>query len=217
MAPCSLASRVIPRITDSVNEWVRRAVCMKAEVTRQRPRRNSPGPSIYLPVRRPHLREIPEPDEVGAAPVHEGDCHTKDAASAVRPTRRGSLMPGGVGRQHLADGIGAARDTGENVVVPLYVKGYPAGYRGCDDRVVPVPELDAPTREIGKTLGRVIYEHLAQDRPGPCAHGVHAPGRWRDRAARGVHSSAKRRIGALVEIVRHPVPIGVEDWGLRCA
>src|SRR2546428_14033751 len=45
MAPCSLASRVIPRITDSVNEWVRRAVCIEAEVTRERPRRNSPGPS----------------------------------------------------------------------------------------------------------------------------------------------------------------------------
>src|SRR5213593_4870050 len=45
MAPCSLASRVIPRITDSVNEWVRRAVCIEPEVTRERPRRNSPGPS----------------------------------------------------------------------------------------------------------------------------------------------------------------------------
>src|SRR5437867_3442162 len=45
MAPCSLASRVIPLITDSVNEWVRRAVCIEAEVTRERPRRNSPGPS----------------------------------------------------------------------------------------------------------------------------------------------------------------------------
>src|SRR5881396_948728 len=204
MAPCSLASRVIPRITDSVNEWVRRAVCMKAEVTRQRPRRNSPGPSIYLPVRRPHLREIPEPDEVGAA-------------SAVRPTRRGSLMPGGAGRQHLADGIGAARDTGHHVVVALNVKGYATRYCRRDHRAAPVPQLYAPAREIGEILGRVIYEHLAQDRPSPCAHGIHAPGRWRDRAARGVHSSAKRRVGALVEIVRHPILIGVEEWGLRCA
>src|ERR1035438_3740496 len=28
MAPCSLASRVIPRMTDSVKPWVRRAVCI---------------------------------------------------------------------------------------------------------------------------------------------------------------------------------------------
>src|SRR6059036_3707827 len=57
MAPCSLASLVIPRITDSVNEWVRRAVCIEAEVTRQRPRRNSPGPSISLLSYRPHATE----------------------------------------------------------------------------------------------------------------------------------------------------------------
>ena len=29
IAPCSLASRVMPRITDSVNPWVREAVCME--------------------------------------------------------------------------------------------------------------------------------------------------------------------------------------------
>src|SRR5438132_12974970 len=101
------------------------------------------------------LREIPKPDEVGAAPVHEGGCRSKDAAPAIRPTRRGGLVPGGVRRQHLADGIAAARDAGEHVVVPLDVKRYAARYRRGDDRAAPVPELD---------------EHLAQDRPGPCTH-----------------------------------------------
>src|SRR5436309_2274730 len=185
MAPCSLASRVIPRITDSVNECVRRAVCIEAEVTSGRPRRNSPGPSIYLRVRRPTLREIAEPDEVGGAPIREGDCHSKDAAPAIRPARRLGLMPGAIGRQHLADGIGAARDTGDDVVVPFQVQVYAAGDRRGNDGAAPVPELDAPACEIWKMLRRIIYEHLAQDLPGPGAHGVHTAGGLRDRAAGG--------------------------------
>src|SRR2546422_8274200 len=59
MAPCSLASRVIPRITDSVNECVRRAVCIEAEVTSGRPRRDSPGPSVYLLLSSSHYGRFP--------------------------------------------------------------------------------------------------------------------------------------------------------------
>src|SRR5256886_14446078 len=158
------------------------------------------------------LREIPNPEGVGAAPAHEGGWLSKAAAPAIRPTRRGGLVPGGVGRQPLADGIAAARDAGEHVVVPLDVKRYAARYRRCDDRAAPVPELDAPTREIGKILTRIIDEHLAQDRPGPCTHGVHAAGRGPDRAAGGVHGGAERRVGALVEVVRDAIMIGVEEW-----
>src|SRR5439155_26340152 len=42
------------------------------------------------------LREIAEPDEVGGAPVREGDCHSKDAAPAIRPAHRLGLMPGAI-------------------------------------------------------------------------------------------------------------------------
>src|SRR5438132_11416377 len=106
------------------------------------------------------LREIPKPDEVGAAPVHEGGWLSKDAAPASRPTGRGGLVPGGVGRQHLADGIAAARDAGEHVAVPLDVKRYAAPYRRGDDRATPVPDLDAPTSETGKNLDPHHDAHL---------------------------------------------------------
>src|SRR5438309_11301453 len=111
------------------------------------------------------LREIPKPDEVGAAPVHEGGWLSKDAAPAIRPTRRGGLVPGGVGRQHLADGIAAARDAGEPVVVPLAGKRYAARYRRADDRAAPAPELDPPTRDTGNSLTTHIDAHLPQHRP----------------------------------------------------
>src|SRR5437773_9920022 len=99
-------------------------------------------------------------------------------------------------RSHLADSIRTGRDAGDDVVVPLYVEGYATGYRRRDHRAARVPDLDAPACELGKILGRIIYEHLAQDHPGPRARRVHAAGRWLDRAARGVHGGAGRRVGA---------------------
>src|SRR3989442_15266675 len=104
MAPCSLASRVIPRITDSVNEWVRRAVCIEAEVTRRRPRRNSPGPwierccySVILT-----LLEIPEHEEAVVAARYQ-DSDRKAVSwrqvgvhAAERPARRLRLVPRGI-------------------------------------------------------------------------------------------------------------------------
>src|SRR5437016_8080319 len=99
MAPCSLASRVIPRITDSVNEWVRRAVCIEGELTRTRPRRNTPGPWICLTrAAVVTLRKVPEPKQVRAAPNHHDCDQAEQATPAGRPARRLGLMPGGTRR-----------------------------------------------------------------------------------------------------------------------
>src|SRR5213080_1130891 len=218
MAPCSLASRVIPRITDSLNEWVRRAVCIEGELTRTRPRRYTPGPWICLTrAAVVTLRKVPEPKQVRGAPNHHDCDQAEQATPAGRPARRLGLMPGGIGRQHLADGIRTRRDAGDDVIVPLDVEGRAVGYAPRDHRAARVPDLDAPAGEIGKTLGRIILEHLPQDGPAPRAHGVHTAGGWRDRAARGVNAGGGRRVGALVEAVRDPIAIGVGGWGLRSA
>src|SRR6266516_1190747 len=160
---------------------------------------------------------MPEPNQIGDAPVHQGDRLSEDAAPAIRPAGRVGLVPGRVGRQYLADGIRTGRDTGESVVVPLYIKGYTAGYRRGDDRAASVPELDAPAREIGEILGRIIHENLAQDPRGPCGPGVDATRRRRDRTARRVHGCAEWSVGTLVEIVRDAIVISVRGWGPGCA
>src|SRR5213079_1865999 len=141
MASCSLASRVIPRITDSVKPCVRRAVCMRGNLQRERPRRECRGLCGL------ELSEIAERNEVGAAPIHDGEGESKHAAAAIRPARGERLVPRRIRRQLLADGIGAGGDTGEDVVVPLRVEGRAARDRGGDDRPARVPELHAPARE----------------------------------------------------------------------
>src|SRR5437773_3806138 len=161
MAPCSLASRVIPRITDSVNEWVRRAVCMEAEVTRQRPRRNSPGPWICLGSRRPTAYGRFPNHRRSGAPLHDDGDQAEGATPAIRAARRGRLVPGAIRRQHLADSIRTGRDAGDDVVVPLYVEGYATGYRRRDHRAARVPDLDAPACEIGKKIGRASCRERA--------------------------------------------------------
>src|SRR5439155_6985865 len=80
MAPCSVASRVIPRITDSVNEWVRRAVCIDGKLPAEGPGETARGPrSAYESVALT-LREIPEPNEARGAHGHDEGCLADDAA-----------------------------------------------------------------------------------------------------------------------------------------
>src|SRR5690242_8412303 len=71
MAPCSAASRVMPRMTDSVKECVRRAVCMDWELTSERPRLNSPGPSLtaYSACARPHGLRLPNQMKLAPLPA----------------------------------------------------------------------------------------------------------------------------------------------------
>src|SRR5438093_11839567 len=133
MAPCSVASRVIPRITDSVNEWVRRAVCIEGELTRTRPRRNTPGPWICLTrAAVVTLRKVPEPKQVRGAPNHHDCDQPEQATPAGRPAHRFGPMPGGIARQHLADGIRTRRASGAEVMVPPYVAGRAVGYARRD-------------------------------------------------------------------------------------
>src|SRR2546422_2890221 len=94
------------------------------------------------------LRKVPEPQEVRGAPLHDGCDQAEGATPAIRAARRGRLVPGAIRRQHLADSIRTSRDARDDVVVPLYVEGYAAGYRRRDHRAARVPDLDAPAREI---------------------------------------------------------------------
>src|ERR1051325_1847602 len=180
MAACSLASRVMPRITDSVNPWVRRAVCMERNLQRSRPRRDCRGLDLPCEALLWTLLEIREGEEVGHAPIRDGEAESEDAAAAIGPARRGGLVKCRIRRQLLAHGIGAGWDAGEDVVVPLRVEGRAAGNGGGDDRAAHVPKLHAPAREIREILRRIIPAHLHLDTPGSGARsGVHAPGRRR--------------------------------------
>src|SRR5438874_3632106 len=55
MAPCSLASRVMPRITDSVNECVRRAVCIDRKLTPSASSQDLLGNCVQLHVAGPFV------------------------------------------------------------------------------------------------------------------------------------------------------------------
>jgi len=111
--------------------------------------------------------------------------------------------------------IGALRQrrhTSEDVVAPIYgVKRDAAGYRRGDDRAVPVPELDAPAREIGKGQP-IIHEHLALDRPGPCATEFTQPGGG-STGQPEASTVVPGRVLGIVEIVGHPILIASGGGG----
>src|SRR5712671_4130794 len=110
MAPCSLARRVIPRITDSVNEWVRRAVCIDPEVTRERPRRNRPGPSHAYAT---YALEK-EPEVLAGDDLARGEHDREPSLGAACGSQRGGLdieIP-----LLRADRVAAGRKTGKGIV-----------------------------------------------------------------------------------------------------
>src|SRR3989442_13558142 len=123
MAPCSLASRVLRGITDSVNEWVRGAVGIEAEVTRERPRRNSPGPSHACAT---YALEN-EPEVLAGDDLARGQHDREPPLGAACGSRRGGLdieiplLP--------ADRVAAGGNTREIIVpvcVPLNRRNGPA-------------------------------------------------------------------------------------------
>src|SRR5690242_13144854 len=99
----------MPRMTDSVKECVRRAVCMAWELTSERPRPRQPGPAIgRLTADRPQLRgHVAEPDEAVAAPVSDGN-RPPEATRARGPACRESLAPARL--QHFAERVRAGRE-----------------------------------------------------------------------------------------------------------
>src|SRR6266699_6428075 len=106
-------------------------------------------------------REIPEPDEAGAATVHDRD-RPAETGRAGRPARREGLVPARLHR--LADRVGTRRQTREQIVARGVSRcGYSDGAAG----------LNAPALETGPR--RRINEHLAIDRCGPASlAGAHA-------------------------------------------
>src|SRR5690349_12114297 len=102
------------------------------------------------------LQQIPERNEVGAAPIADGEAESEHAGAAIRPARRGGLVPRGIRRQLLAHGICAGGDAGEDVVVPLRVDGYVAADGGGDHRAARVPKLHAKAAEQWRILSRII-------------------------------------------------------------
>src|SRR2546428_3241191 len=142
MAPCSLASRVIPRITDSVNEWMRRAVCIEAEVTRERPRRNSPGPSHACAT---YALEK-EPEVLAGDDLAGGQHHRKPPLGAACGAQRGGLeieIP-----LLRADRVAAGCKTGEGIV-PVGVRlNRRNGRAGEHDEPSPETDLSMITEAI---------------------------------------------------------------------
>src|SRR5713101_718142 len=142
MAPCSLASRVIPRITDSVNEWVRRAVCIEAEVTRERPRRNSPGPSHACAT---YALEN-EPEVLAGDDLARGQHDREPPLGAACGSRRGGLdieIP-----LLRADRVAAGRKTRESIV-PVGVRlNRRNGRAGEHDEPSPDTDLSRITQAI---------------------------------------------------------------------
>src|SRR2546425_1127899 len=142
MAPCSLASRVIPRITDSVNEWVRRAVCIEAEVTRERPRLNSPGPSHACAT---YALEN-EPEVLAGDDLARGQHDREPPLGAACGSRRGGLdieIP-----LLRADRVAAGRKTRESIV-PVGVRlNRRNGRAGEHDEPSPDTDLSRITEAI---------------------------------------------------------------------
>src|SRR2546422_10355382 len=180
MAPCSLASRVIPRITDSVNEWVRRAVCIEAEVTRERPRRNSPGPSHACAT---YALEK-EPEVLAGDDLARGQHDREPPLGAAFGAQRGGLeieIP-----LLCADRVAAGGKTGEGIV--------PVGVR-LNRRNGRAGEHDEPTPDTD--LSR-ITEALTVGVIEPCPADLPTRGRGR-----------RRRVPDAVLIVLIVLPVGV--------
>src|SRR2546427_394168 len=149
MAPCSLASRVIPRITDSVNEWVRRAVCIEAEVTRERPRRNSPGPSHACAT---YALEK-EPEVLAGDDLAGGQHHRKPPLGAACGPQRGGLeieIP-----LLRADRVAAGRKAGEGIVPVGVCLNRRDGRAGEHDEPSPETDLSRITQAI--TVGVIVH------------------------------------------------------------
>src|SRR2546427_3935261 len=182
MAPCSLASRVIPRITDSVNEWVRRAVCIEAEVTRERPRRNSPGPSHAYST---YALEK-EPEVLAGDDLARGQHDREPPLGAAFGPQRGGLeieIP-----LLRADRVAAGGKTGE-AIVPVGVRLNRRNGR-ASEHDEPTPDTDLARITEAITVG--VIEHCAVDLP--------TRGRGRRRRRRGV---ALVDIGVRVQFRTH--------------
>src|SRR5712691_11801610 len=182
MAPCSLARRVIPRITDSVNEWVRRAVCIDPEVTRERPRRNRPRPSHAYAT---YALEK-EPEVLAGDDLAPGEHDREPPLGAACGSQRGDLeveIP-----LLCADRVAAGGKTGEGIV-PVGVRlNRRNGRAGEHDEPTPDTDLSRITEAI--TVG--VIEHCPADLP--------TRGRGRRRRRRGV---ALVDIGVRVQFRTH--------------
>src|SRR5229473_4155711 len=155
MAPCSLARRVIPRITDSVNEWVRRAVCIDPEVTRERLRRNRPGPSHACAT---YALEK-EPEVLAGDDLARGEHDREPPLGAACGPERGGLdieIP-----LLRADRVVAGRKTGEGIV-PVNARLHRRnGRAGEHDEPTPDTDLSRITEAI--TVG--VSVHCPADHP----------------------------------------------------
>src|SRR2546423_4393067 len=91
MASCSLASRVMPRITDSVKPCVRRAVCIRRNLQRERPRRECRGLEVSnYSVLPNEMKSAPPPPMMGK--VNLG--RPKVATSGARDCAARHAVPG---------------------------------------------------------------------------------------------------------------------------
>src|SRR5213593_1205017 len=180
MAPCSLASRVIPRITDSVNEWVRRAVCIEPEVTGERPRRNSPGPSHACAT---YALEK-EPEVLAGDDLARGQHDREPPLGAAFGPQRGGLeieIP-----LLRADRVAAGGKAGE-AIVPVGVRLNRRNGR-ASEHDEPTPDTDLARITEAITVG--VIENCPAD----------VPTRGRGRRRRGV---ALVDIGVRVQFRTH--------------